>query len=137
MNKRNHNCYDLLYEASLITTDPVMPAKANQRRSLAGIQKKSGFPRIPGSTGIFDKYGAGSVKPGMTTYIELASSRIAGRSRLRPELLILSLSFILFAGCMVGPNYQRPEVHVPANWAGSTRDWRISAMAPEKTLPGE
>jgi len=33
---------------------------------------------------------------------------------------MLCLTLSLLAGCMVGPNYQRPEVQVPATWAGST-----------------
>jgi NodT family efflux transporter outer membrane factor (OMF) lipoprotein len=33
---------------------------------------------------------------------------------------MLSLSLLFLAGCMVGPNYHRPEVHVPENWAGPT-----------------
>ena len=38
----------------------------------------------------------------------------------RPCLVaVLSLSLSLLAGCMVGPNYERPQVLVPPNWAGS------------------
>ncbi len=50
-----------LYKASLITTARVIPAKA-------GIQERTGFPRI--------KYGAGLVKPGMTKCIRLMPSCI-------------------------------------------------------------
>ena len=43
---------------------------------------------------------------------------LVGRSRFC-LVVVLSLCLSLLAGCMVGPNYQRPEVQVPANWAGS------------------
>ena len=52
----------IIYTASLLTTDRVIPAKA-------GIQESTGFPRI--------KYGAGLVKPGMTKCIRIMSSCIA------------------------------------------------------------
>jgi len=44
--------------ASLISTEHVIPAKV-------GIQENTGFPRI--------KYGAGSIKPGMTNSTRFAS----------------------------------------------------------------
>ncbi len=46
------------YTASLISTEHVIPAKV-------GIQENTGFPRI--------KYGAGSIKPGMTNCIRFTS----------------------------------------------------------------
>ena len=55
------NPFPLLYTASLITTEDVIPAKA-------GIQENTGFPRI--------KYGAGLVKPGMTNRLKFMSSCI-------------------------------------------------------------
>jgi len=51
----------VLYAATLITTNDVIPAKA-------GIQENTGFPRI--------EYGAGLVKPGMTNYTGLMLSCI-------------------------------------------------------------
>jgi hypothetical protein len=51
--------FQILYTATLIMTKDVIPAKA-------GIQENTGFPRI--------KYGAGSVKPGMTNWIRFMSS---------------------------------------------------------------
>jgi|GEM_PF-4997835 len=47
----NDQLINILYTASLISREHVIPAKA-------GIQENTGFPRI--------KYGAGLVKPGMT-----------------------------------------------------------------------
>jgi multidrug efflux system outer membrane protein len=47
------------------------------------------------------------------------NSLSAGRS-LPCLVVVLSLSLCLLAGCMVGPNYERPQVLVPSNWTGST-----------------
>src|SRR5438309_352833 len=47
-----------------------------------------------------------------------------GRS-IRSRLILLVPVLLVFAGCMIGPNYQRPKVSVSPNW-GETRDQRVS-----------
>jgi NodT family efflux transporter outer membrane factor (OMF) lipoprotein len=47
------------------------------------------------------------------------------RTRLRSGLILLVPVLLAFAGCMVGPNYQRPKVSVSPNW-GETGDQRLS-----------
>ena len=42
------------------------------------------------------------------------------RLRLRSRLILLVPMLLAFAGCMIGPNYQRPKVSVSPNW-GETR----------------
>src|SRR6266704_6355436 len=46
----------------------------------------------------------------------------------RPQCRLLCLLPVLlaFAGCMVGPNYQRPKVSVSPSW-GETGDQRVSS----------
>ena len=38
--------------------------------------------------------------------------------------LILCLSFAILSGCMVGPNFKRPQTALPADWAGPTAESR-------------
>jgi NodT family efflux transporter outer membrane factor (OMF) lipoprotein len=45
-------------------------------------------------------------------------------ARRRCRLLFLVPVFLAFAGCMVGPNYQRPKVSVSPSW-GETGDQRV------------
>src|SRR5882762_8682903 len=47
-----------------------------------------------------------------------------GRS-IRSRLTLLVPVLLAFAGCMIGPNYQRPKVSVSPNW-GETGDQRVS-----------
>jgi NodT family efflux transporter outer membrane factor (OMF) lipoprotein len=47
------------------------------------------------------------------------------RTRLGSGLILLVPVLLGFAGCMVGPNYQRPKVSVSPNWGG-TGDQRVS-----------
>ena len=47
-----------------------------------------------------------------------------GRS-IRSRLILLVPVLLAFAGCMIGPNYQRPKVSVSQNW-GETGDQRVS-----------
>jgi multidrug efflux system outer membrane protein len=47
--------------------------------------------------------------------------------------LMTGLGFAMSSACMVGPNFQRPEVKVPAVWTGPTE----SSMTPAVSLPGE
>jgi len=47
-----------------------------------------------------------------------------GRS-IRSRLILLVPVLLAFAGCMIGPNYQRPKVSVSPNW-GETGDQRVS-----------
>ncbi len=47
-----------------------------------------------------------------------------GRS-IRSRLILLVPVLLVFAGCMIGPNYQRPKVSVSPNW-GETGDQRVS-----------
>ena len=47
------------------------------------------------------------------------------RTRLRAGLILLVPVLLAFAGCMVGPNYQRPRVSVSPSW-GETGDQRVS-----------
>ena len=44
--------------------------------------------------------------------------------RARCSLILLVPALLLFAGCMVGPNYQRPKVAVSPNWT-ETGDQRV------------
>src|SRR5712691_7042917 len=44
---------------------------------------------------------------------------------IRSGLIFLVPVLLAFAGCMVGPNYQRPKVSVSPNWGG-TGDQRVS-----------
>jgi NodT family efflux transporter outer membrane factor (OMF) lipoprotein len=46
-------------------------------------------------------------------------------SWIRSGLILLVPVLLAFAGCMVGPNYQRPKVSVSPNW-GDTGDQRVS-----------
>jgi outer membrane protein TolC len=48
------------------------------------------------------------------------------RTRLRPGLILLVPVLLAFAGCMVGPNYQRPKVSVSPSF-GEGADPRLSA----------
>ncbi len=48
------------------------------------------------------------------------------RTRLRSGLVLLVPVLLAFAGCMVGPNYQRPKVSVSPSWV-ETGDPRVSA----------
>jgi hypothetical protein len=63
---------DVLYTATLITVNGVIPAKAGIQtpslRRQGTILLNTGFPRI--------EYGAGSVKPGMTNLVRLMTSCI-------------------------------------------------------------
>ena len=46
---------------------------------------------------------------------------IHGPSRkgvLRQSLIVVWLCFVTVTGCMVGPNFQRPQEPVPARWSG-------------------
>ena len=47
-----------------------------------------------------------------------------GRS-IRSRLMLLVPVLLAFAGCMIGPNYQRPKVSVSPSW-GETGDQRVS-----------
>ena len=47
-----------------------------------------------------------------------------GRS-IRSRLILLVPVLLAFAGCMIGPDYQRPKVSVSPNW-GETGDQRVS-----------
>jgi NodT family efflux transporter outer membrane factor (OMF) lipoprotein len=47
-----------------------------------------------------------------------------GRS-IRSRLILLVPVLLAFAGCMIGPSYQRPKVSVSPNW-GETGDQRVS-----------
>src|SRR5258705_8356163 len=47
-----------------------------------------------------------------------------GRS-IRPRVILLVPVLLAFAGCMIGPNYQRPEVSVSPSWE-ETGDQRVS-----------
>jgi len=48
---------------------------------------------------------------------ELFSHSFDSRSVLSISAILFALVFTLFlAGCMVGPNYQRPDVDVPEKW---------------------
>ncbi len=47
-----------------------------------------------------------------------------GRS-IRSRLILLVPVLLAFAGCMIGPNYQRPKVSVSPSW-GETGDQRVS-----------
>jgi multidrug efflux system outer membrane protein len=38
--------------------------------------------------------------------------------------LILWLSFAILSGCMVGPNFQRPQTALPADWTGPAAEFR-------------
>jgi len=61
----------LVYRASFITTDPVIPANPGSGSGTgAGIQKKPGFSPI--------KYGTSLVKAGTATYMRLVSSCAIG-----------------------------------------------------------
>nr|MBC8362533.1 TolC family protein [Candidatus Desulfatibia profunda] len=41
----------------------------------------------------------------------------------RPSLALMAgLSLALLSGCMMGPDFQRPQVTVPADWAASTAE---------------
>jgi NodT family efflux transporter outer membrane factor (OMF) lipoprotein len=44
---------------------------------------------------------------------------------IRSRIILLVPVFLAFAGCMIGPNYQRPKVSVSQNW-GETQDPRVS-----------
>ncbi len=44
---------------------------------------------------------------------------------IRSRLILLVPVLLAFAGCMIGPNYQRPKVSVSPNW-GETGDQRVS-----------
>ncbi|PYN36938.1 MAG: transporter [Candidatus Rokuibacteriota bacterium] len=46
-------------------------------------------------------------------------------SSIRSRLILLVPVLLAFAGCMIGPNYQRPKVSVSPNW-GETGDQRVS-----------
>lgn len=50
------------------------------------------------------------------------------RTRLRAGLILLVPVLLAFAGCMVGPNYQRPRVSVSPSW-GETEDQRVSTAS--------
>ena len=69
----------ILYTASLITAEHVIPAKA-------GIQENTGFPRI--------KYGASLIKPGMTNRLRFISSCI---------VLIFTVIFISIGITLMNP----------------------------------
>ncbi len=53
-----------------------------------------------------------------------ATDHEIGRS-IRSRLILLVPVLLAFAGCMIGPNYQRPKVSVSPNW-GETGDQRVS-----------
>lgn len=44
--------------------------------------------------------------------------------------LMLAFSLTTLAGCLVGPDYQRPETKVPENWSGQTA---VTTAEPSKT----
>ena len=41
---------------------------------------------------------------------------------LRPLSLVLSLTLLFLSGCMVGPDYEKPEVDTPAEWRYQVTD---------------
>jgi multidrug efflux system outer membrane protein len=46
--------------------------------------------------------------------------------------LILSLSLAVLSGCMVGPNFKRPQPTMPADWAGATAELQPVTPAEEE-----
>jgi multidrug efflux system outer membrane protein len=46
--------------------------------------------------------------------------------------LILWLSFAILSGCMVGPNFKRPQTTLPADWAGPTAESRLLTPTEEE-----
>ena len=48
--------------------------------------------------------------------------------------LLVFLSVAALTGCMVGPNFQRPQSQVPDGWAGPTPAVRLDATPSEKDL---
>jgi multidrug efflux system outer membrane protein len=46
--------------------------------------------------------------------------------------LILSLCLAILSGCMVGPNFKRPQPTTPAGWAGATDQFRPVTPAEEE-----
>jgi outer membrane protein, multidrug efflux system len=50
------------------------------------------------------------------------------------RVFVLALALMLFSGCAVGPDYQRPEATtIPESYAGPGHDWKIAA--PQAHLP--
>jgi multidrug efflux system outer membrane protein len=47
-------------------------------------------------------------------------------------VLILCLSFAILSGCMVGPNFKRPQATLPADWAGQTAEFQPVTPAEEE-----
>ena len=47
-------------------------------------------------------------------------------------VLILSLCLAILNGCMVGPNFKRPQPTMPAGWAGATDEFRPVTPAEEE-----
>jgi multidrug efflux system outer membrane protein len=47
--------------------------------------------------------------------------------------LMTGVGFAMSSGCMVGPNFQRPKVEMPADWTGPTE----SPASPAASLPAE
>ena len=45
---------------------------------------------------------------------------------------MLWLSLVILSGCMVGPNFQRPQPSLPAGWAGPTAEFRAVTPAEEE-----
>jgi multidrug efflux system outer membrane protein len=50
----------------------------------------------------------------------------------RSLALILWLSFAILSGCMIGPNFKRPQTTLPADWAGPTAESRLLTPAEEE-----
>jgi len=95
----------ILYTAELIAAKAVIPAPAfagvnlSPRRRGAGIQKNTGFPRI--------KYGAGLVKPGMTSRIGLMSLYIIC---ILTIALLFSMTPLMEAGEVHGQLKKKPSL---------------------------
>jgi len=50
----------------------------------------------------------------------------------RSPALIIWLSLAILSGCMVGPNFQRPQTSLPTDWAGPTAESRPITPAEEE-----
>jgi len=61
---------------------------------------------------------------------EGARPALGSRTRCRPGLIVLVPVLLTFAGCMVGPNYQRPKVSVSPSFGETEDQPRVSTESP-------
>src|SRR6266849_3224780 len=101
---------------------PALPRVRDSERSKVGFHTRWGVALRPSfRSHMLRSYGHDMAIPEegcASTDHEIGSS-------IRSRLVLLVPVLLAFAGCMIGPNYQRPKVSVSPNW-GETGDQRVS-----------